>query len=131
MNNLKQTGTACPNYHDVNTKFPPGNDANHFSAAAYLLPYVEQANLFNQIDFKKPMDDKANAKARKVVVRTFLSPLDPVMSVDPAFGATNYLYCAGSKPALADNDGIFFQDSKVRIADIIDGTSNTLMTGET
>src|SRR5205085_1833888 len=35
------------------------------------------------------------------------------------------------KPGLADNNGVAFQDSKLRIADITDGTSNTLLTGET
>jgi prepilin-type processing-associated H-X9-DG protein len=130
-NNLKQIGLACHNYLDTFTKFPPGNDANSFSAAAHLLPFIEQDALFRTIDFKKPMDDKANAKARAVVIKTFLSPNDPVMSVDPAYGPTNYLFCAGSKPALADNNGIFYQDSKVKIVDIPDGTSNTMMTGET
>src|SRR6202042_2538474 len=47
------------------------------------------------------------------------------------FGATNYLWCAGSKPSLADNNGIFYQNSKVKLTDITDGTSNTMMAGET
>ena len=63
-NNLKQIGLAMHNYHDTNTVFPPGNDDNNFSALAYVLPYIEQGNLYNQIDFKKPIDDKANAAAR-------------------------------------------------------------------
>jgi type II secretory pathway pseudopilin PulG len=131
QNNLKQIGLACHIYHDANGTFPPGNDANNFSAAAYLLPYIEQEAVFKQIDFKKPMDDKANAAARKVVIKTFLNPLDKVRAVSDDYGATNYLFSAGSKPALADNDGVFFQDSKVKIADITDGTSNTLFTVET
>ena len=43
------------------------------------------------------------------------------------FGATNYLFNAGSKADLVDNDGVFYQDSKVRLPDITDGTSNTLL----
>jgi type II secretory pathway pseudopilin PulG len=131
QNNMKQIGLACHNYHDVNGFFPPGNDANNFSASALLLPYLEQDNVFKMIDFNKPMDDKANAEMRKVVVKTFLNPFDPVMNVSPDFGATNYLYNAGSKPALADNDGVFYQGSKIKFADILDGTSNTLLSGET
>jgi prepilin-type processing-associated H-X9-DG protein len=131
QNNLKQLGLAAHNYLSAYNKFPPGNDANNFSATAYLLPFVEQDNLFKKIDFTKPMDDKANAEARRAVVKIFVSPLDPVPAVDPAYGPTNYLFCAGSKPALADNDGVMYQDSKVKISDIVDGTSNTLLTGET
>jgi len=130
-NNLKQIGIAALSYHDANGALPPGCDANHFSAAAYLLPYVEQGNLFNTIDFKKSVDDDANATARKIVVKTFLSPLDPVKTVKDDYGPTNYLFNAGSKPGLADNDGVFYQDSKTKLQGITDGTSNTLLAAET
>jgi type II secretory pathway pseudopilin PulG len=131
QNNLKQIALACHSYHDVNGTMPAGVDANHFSAAAYLLPYIEQNNLFQTIDFKKSIDDQANANARQAVIKVFLSPLDPLPSVSANTGATNYLFCAGSKAALARNDGIFFETSKVAFRDITDGTSNTLLTGET
>jgi len=131
QNNLRQIAIASHGYHDTNQTFPPGNDGNNFSAAAYLLPYIEQQNVYQMIDFKKPMDDKANAAARKVVIPTFLNPLDKVRSVSDDYGATNYLFCAGSKPPLADNDGVFYQDSKVKITDVLDGTSNTLLAVET
>jgi hypothetical protein len=128
QNNLKQIGLACHNYLSVYNVFPPGVDDKHFSAAAKLLPYIEQDNLYKSIDLKKPADDKANAEARKVPVKVFLSPLDPVLG-EP--GASNYLFSAGSKYPLKDNDGIFYLNSKVKLADIPDGTSNTLLTGET
>ncbi len=131
LNNLKQLGLACHNYHDTNGAFPSGNDKNNFSAAAYLLPYLEQDNLYRLIDFKKPSTDEGNAKVGKTIVTVFLSPQDPQKAVNDQTGATNYLYSAGSKPALKDNDGIFYADSKVRLADITDGTSNTIMAGET
>jgi prepilin-type processing-associated H-X9-DG protein len=130
QNNLKQIALACHNYHDVNGSFPPGNDGNNFSAAAHLLPYLEQDAVYKQIDFNKDMGDEANATVRKLRIPTFQSPDDPLMSPS-AYGPTNYLYSAGTKPELQDNDGIFFQDSKVRIADITDGTSNTFLVGET
>jgi prepilin-type processing-associated H-X9-DG protein len=131
QNNLKQMGLACHNYHDVNGHFPMGNDANNFSACAYLLPYIEQDNLFKLIDFNKPMTDEANAPVRKTVVKVFLAPTDSVMSVKEDWAATNYLFNAGSKPDLKDNDGVFYQESAVKLADITDGTSNTIMAGET
>src|SRR5262249_46237235 len=59
------------------------------------------------------------------------SPQDPRQNVVEDYGATNYLFNAGAKYALEDNDGLFFLESKVKFADVSDGLSNTLMTGET
>jgi type II secretory pathway pseudopilin PulG len=131
QNNLKQIGLAAHNYLSVMNHFPPGCDENNFSAAIHLLPYIEQDNVYKMIDLKKSVDDKANADIRKTVIKTFLNPFDPVKSVSMDYGATNYLFSAGSKAPLADNDGIFYFNSKVGINDIPDGTSNTVMTGET
>ena len=131
QNNLKQLALACHNYHAAFGFFPPGNDANNFSAAAYLLPYVEQDNLYKLIDFKKPVTDAANKQVRETMVKLFLSPDDPRERVKEGLGATSYLFNAGSKPGLEKNNGVFFQDSKIRLSEIPDGTSNTLMIGET
>jgi prepilin-type processing-associated H-X9-DG protein len=131
QNNLKQIGLALHNYYSANNVFPPGLNAQNFSTAVHILPYIEQDNVYKMIDLKKPVDDKANAEVRKLVIRTFLNPMDPVMKVSDDSAPTNYLFNAGSKPDLADDDGIFYLDSKITFADILDGTSNTLFTGET
>jgi prepilin-type processing-associated H-X9-DG protein len=131
QNNLKQIGLALHNYYSANNVFPPGLNAQNFSTAVHVLPYIEQDNLYKLIDLKKPVDDKANAQARAVLIKTFFNPIDPVMKVNDDYGPTNYLFNAGSKPDLADDDGIFYLDSKITFADITDGTSNTLFTGET
>jgi type II secretory pathway pseudopilin PulG len=123
MNNLKQIALGMINCADTNGgALPAGVDDNHFSAASKILPYIEQAALYNTIDFKKSIDDKANADARKAVVPTFLSPNDPVQKVKDEWGATNYLF----------NDQVFSLNSKARFpASITDGTSNTIMVGDT
>ncbi len=134
MNNLKQLALACHNYHDTYNFLPPGNDRNNFSAAAKVLPFLEQQNLPKLIDFDKPMTDEANARARKLVVKIFLSPRDPLSTLPGEYGGTNYLFNAGAKPGLVDNEGgVFYQDSKVSFDKITngDGMSNTIMTGET
>ena len=131
QNNLKQIGLAVHNYHDVNNRMPAGNDANNFSAATYLLPYIEQDNLFKLIDLKKSIDDPANAAPRGTVIKTFLNPLDPVRMVTRDYGPTNYLFSAGTSPDLVNNNGIFYQGSGVRLVDVTDGTSNTVMLGDT
>jgi Tfp pilus assembly protein PilE len=132
QNNMKQIALGMHAYHDVYGMFPPGNDDNNFSAFAKVLPFIEQDNLYNMIDFKKPMDDKANAAVRKTELPVFLNPLDKVKSVSADYGATNYMLCSGSKPALTENNGVFGVKG-VTLAIIANGsgTSNTMMTGET
>jgi prepilin-type processing-associated H-X9-DG protein len=131
QNNLKQLALACHNYHDVGNAFPEGCDRNHFSAAARLLPYVEQDNLYKSLDFTKPITDEANKVGREARLTLFTNPQDPVDEVVKGYAPTNYLFNAGSKKSLTDNDGICYMNSAVRIADITDGTSNTVLIGET
>ena len=66
-------------------------------------------NLYKTIDFKKSIDDPANAAARKTIIKIFLNPNDPVQAVSDKYGATNYLFNAGTKASLTDNDGVFYQ----------------------
>lgn len=131
QNNLKQIALALHNYESSYGKLPPGVDANGFSTAAYLLPFIEQDNLSKGIDFKQAVTADDNAKARATKITIFLSPNDPLQTVKPGLGATNYLFNAGSKPDLEDNDGLFFAMSKIKFADVKDGLSNTLFSGET
>src|SRR5271165_5263690 len=105
QNNLKQIGLGCHNYHDVNGTFPAGVDVLGYSVSARLLPYIEQNNVFNGINFTKDVDAKENANARGTIIKTFLNPKDSVAAVNPNWGATNYLYSAGSQADLKDNDG--------------------------
>jgi prepilin-type N-terminal cleavage/methylation domain-containing protein len=60
-NNLKQLGIALHNYHDVFGQFPPTifatagpiqwSDSSKGSHLVRLLPYLEQANVFQALDF--------------------------------------------------------------------------------
>src|SRR5579883_311155 len=65
QNNLKQIGLAVHNYPSTYIHLPAGVDENKFSALVHLLPYVEEAALYNTINLKKAVDDKANEEARK------------------------------------------------------------------
>src|SRR5215813_9134959 len=51
QNNLKQIGLALHNHLEARKAFPAGGDANGFSAHCYLLPYIEQDNVYKLIDF--------------------------------------------------------------------------------
>ncbi|MFM7151150.1 MAG: DUF1559 domain-containing protein [Gemmataceae bacterium] len=132
-NNLKIIGLAMHNYYSAYNKLPPGVDGNNLSGLCYLLPFIEQDNLYRMMDFKKGLTDDANAKVRIMRVREFINSNDPapVMGVGIEFGPTNYMLSAGSKTSLEDNDGVFYQSSAIRFNQITDGTSNTAMAVET
>jgi type II secretory pathway pseudopilin PulG len=123
VNNLRQITLAVHQHADQNKGvLPLGCDANNFSTATYLLPYLEQEKLYKAIDFKKPIGDKANAEARKTQVTLFLSPRDPIRGVTDAYGATNYLA----------NDLAFPRANPLNFpAGFPDGTSNTIIWAET
>ncbi len=131
MNNLKQLALAAHNYYDANGRFPAGVTKNHFSAVAQMLPYIEQANIAQQLNFQKPITNPANAKWAESRIKVCMSPMDPLAEQNFKTGPNNYLFNAGSKHSLKDNDGIFYWESKVKFQTITDGTSNTIMAGET
>lgn len=59
QNNLKQIGLAVQNYAEANRALPPtlctsAGDFGQWSAQARILPFLEQANLQNLIDFTRP-----------------------------------------------------------------------------
>src|SRR5262249_52762419 len=96
-NNLKQIGLACHAYHDSRGSFPPGYTAWPSSDplatspgwgwAAYLLPFLEQSNLSQSIQFNLPIEHPANADTRLTRLPLFLCPSDP--GVPEAFAIYN------------------------------------------
>src|SRR5207244_129069 len=68
-NNLKQMGLALHNYHSANGTFPPGGITNGECCstqsgpnwAIFILPYIEQDNLYQQYNQSKSNEDIANA----------------------------------------------------------------------
>src|SRR5438552_18680585 len=75
QNNLKQIGLACHHFHDVRKCFPSGYVASGpyvdgssdtspgWGWSAFLLPYLEQDNVFRGIRFNLPVEDPQNATA--------------------------------------------------------------------
>src|SRR3954454_9796425 len=84
-NNLKQIGLACHNYHNTQKSFPPGylavssytdgttDVAPGWGWAAFLLPYLEQDNLYRQLSLNQPIQ---NSAAIQTVVKAYLCPMD-------------------------------------------------------
>jgi prepilin-type N-terminal cleavage/methylation domain-containing protein/prepilin-type processing-associated H-X9-DG protein len=155
LNNLKQIGLALHNYHDAHGVFPPGYFSDFDSAgndtgpgwgwAAYILPQMEQDNLYKSIHFDQLIQAPVNNAPRVTSIKSYLCPMDvaPVTwtashynAMGNATGAVcdvataNYIGNFGVSEPGVDGEGLFFRNSAVKIADISDGTSQTLMVGE-
>jgi prepilin-type processing-associated H-X9-DG protein len=156
-NNLRQMGLALANYESTFTMFPMANAQNYianaqgFSAQARLLPYIEQTNLQDALDFTKPaftgpfnalLPNPLFVNAFATQVPVFLCPSDPA---DPLYTETgtgysyagiNYMISYGSGTGVNydlrwKTDGIIYENSNVRVSGITDGASNTVAMSET
>jgi prepilin-type N-terminal cleavage/methylation domain-containing protein/prepilin-type processing-associated H-X9-DG protein len=149
QNNLKQFGLALQNYHDAEQHFPGTRDPYPlaFSVHAHLLPYVEQGNTYQLIDFTGARGATStykgvNATAATIVVPIFSCPSDfgTVPGGNGAtpgvtFGGTNYVSCVGTGGSSSgvingdyvSGDGVFLlvPGGPIAIKDITDGLSNT------
>lgn len=128
-NNLKQFGLALQNYHASIGRFPfaIGGTGNRYSAISQLLPYCEQNNLYQQIDFSRVLNAPENDAARRAELSLFRCPSDFDNTQPTAGGAVNYCPNKGSSLRWQDPqaDGVLYLQSAVRFSDITDGTSNT------
>jgi prepilin-type N-terminal cleavage/methylation domain-containing protein/prepilin-type processing-associated H-X9-DG protein len=132
QNNLKQLGLSLHNYEAAVAAFPQARQPWPLvhSGLSRLLPFVEQANLQQLVDYTTPLSSPQNQAASQYRVPLFICPSDPANGKVPGmpdFGS-NYVANNGSGTVgyglIASGDGLFTQ-TPVRIADILDGTSNT------
>jgi prepilin-type N-terminal cleavage/methylation domain-containing protein/prepilin-type processing-associated H-X9-DG protein len=153
QNNLKQLGIAQHGYHDARDAFPPGYRTGvtpqypalpafllRWSAQAELTPFIEQSNLYGSLDLTIPLYSSpagtvfpVNQPGVAHPVPLFFCPSDQGYGPDPAFGPTNYVACLGSGAGggtRTESDGVFFNNSAVRRADVRDGLSNTALMSE-
>jgi prepilin-type N-terminal cleavage/methylation domain-containing protein/prepilin-type processing-associated H-X9-DG protein len=141
MNNLKQIGLALHSFHDVNGKLPSGGlpptvvSGAQFSALSQVLPYLEQGNVYNLIDFTRPPTDPANAAARNTIIPLFRCPSDKENPIPASGAATNYMANTGTMvyfvvPNPQFYNGVFYVNTAVSLMAITDGTSNTALFSE-
>ncbi len=149
-NNLRQVGLAVLNYEASQRHLPPGavvdlsvtSTANNGSWGVHgrILPYLEQANLYEEVDLSTAWDFQAAIDGLKIP--TFACPSDPLSDElrDPGGGKakfypTNYGFNYGTwlvfNPRTGEGgDGAFFPNSYLRMARFSDGASMTLMAAE-
>lgn len=149
QNNLKQIGIALHSHHDTRGGFPPGYRSlvdpmgadlgPGWGWSAFLLPFLEQQNLHGSINFNQDIGHASNSTARIAVLQVFRCPSDAAPLTFTATGTTtqvafsNYAAMFGTDEVADDPDagnGLFYRNSRIRFADITDGTSNTLAVGE-
>jgi prepilin-type N-terminal cleavage/methylation domain-containing protein len=148
-NNLRQIGLALHNYLDAHRVFPPSYCAvpgvtttvgGQWSVFARILPYVEQANLQNLINWSLAYSTQVNVATTRVPTYLCASEVNDVVRVNPSTGIprdypANYVVNFGTwkiydPTSGSGGDGAFFPNSKLTTAAFRDGTSNTLCASE-
>jgi prepilin-type N-terminal cleavage/methylation domain-containing protein/prepilin-type processing-associated H-X9-DG protein len=149
---LKQLGVALHNYHETHSVFPgnevgcvknPGATANRcwegWSGLAMILPYVDQAPLYEAADFNTNWNlaaangGKNNRIVSTTIIPAFLCPSDPTSRKwTPNSAPTSYMLSAGPVSAWhrPNGPGPFSRESSRSSRDFTDGMSNTILAGE-
>jgi prepilin-type N-terminal cleavage/methylation domain-containing protein len=162
QNNSRQLGLAAMNYESTRQKFPPGytqaringNFQGH-SAFYYLLPYLEQSNVYDDMDPGVPLNNRVADPAlgrAGTPLKMLICPSDQLTGQSEQFnanewyGMTSYKLNGGTRPIFATsatNDGMFMatgpaarkastapMGTQLRISEVRDGMSNTILFGE-
>jgi len=154
QNNLKQMGLALHNYHDANEAFPPGqtDSPKKQTWVAYVLPYLEQDNIYRGYDFlhyhwydgpntalvgnqlkvmqcpsaePNRFEDSTNERPG-IDVRAACSDYGAIGNVDAALVDGGWI----PGPLPPKNNAVLIAAHGTRIAEILDGTSQTMMVAE-
>ncbi len=141
VNNLKQIGLAMHNYHQAIGSFPLGNSVAYgsptdvytwgtFGHLAMLLPYMEQTAVYNSCNFSWTVWDMGgpqyNSTASNTMISAFLCPSDGNAGRDFR-NSYHGSFGTGTDPWSQHTNGVFApQATSVNIADVTDGTSNTI-----
>jgi hypothetical protein len=144
MNRMKQMGLALHQYQGEHQYLPPGcsfqkgkDPMPHVSWCTRLLPFMDQTALWLEVQqafAKEKFFLKRPPHVGDRAMPAFLCSSDPrgIFQVDGGrtnwAGYTFYLGVEGTNQK--SFDGVLYLDSRVRVSDVLDGASNTLMVGE-
>jgi hypothetical protein len=122
---LRQIVLALHNYHDTHGRFPAAASYDKdnkplLSWRVHLLPFLDEVELYKQFHLDEPWDSEHNKKLVEKMPQVFDSTGDPKLA---AAGKTTFLAPRGDATLFSDRRGL-------RIADVPDGTSNTIFVVE-
>jgi prepilin-type processing-associated H-X9-DG protein len=125
VNNLKQIGLAMHNFHDQKGHFPTAAITDEdgkplLSWRVAILPYIDQGALYSRFKLDEPWDSPHNQALLSMMPSVYKCPSDP--GLDGTFTTTYQ--------AIAGPGAMFDGNQKISIAQVIDGTSVTLMVAE-
>jgi len=156
VNNLKQIGIAMHNYHDTNKALPAGfisvggaNDP-HFGWAVFILPYMDHSSLYDQLEpdvkrlrqFYYASPTAAHRALLQTKIPGYRCPSDVSNDLNNLcpFGnpehfdiaTSNYVACKGTGAEVnaTESDGCFYGNSWLTLAELLDGSSMTVLAGE-
>lgn len=121
QNNLKQIGLALHNYLDTHGSFPPAvvTDANGkplYSGRVLLLPFLEEASVYERFDKTKAWDSAENITLSQTPIAVFQDRANKTGTAT----RSDYVFATGT--------GTMFDGSKgVKPGQVADGLSNTVM----
>ncbi|MCA9201594.1 MAG: DUF1559 domain-containing protein, partial [Planctomycetales bacterium] len=142
-NNLKQIGIAFQNYHDTYKTFPPsyanyGNEIR-WGWGTFILPFIEQQPLFDTLDPNRqsglnPTNTNPTPAQRALQqhLEAYRCPSDPFHNRlntryhGTGLGPSSYVVSEGVAGYEPNTD----RGDAIRLAEILDGTSNTILVGE-
>lgn len=141
-NHLHQIAIATHNYHDTYGKLPPASTAPNLAGSsgfAAVLPFLEQGATYSRYDFARGNSDPINLAAVSQRISTYLCPSCvfarpvPLGNCDANNRAPgSYAFSTGSRDPWGTNNGAIATHAMTptNFASIIDGTSTTLLAGE-
>ncbi|WP_165223972.1 DUF1559 domain-containing protein [Aquisphaera insulae] len=149
-NNLKQLGLGLMNYESMSGAFPPKSiqtgvgtniptTAFDWGTSARLLPFMEQGAMFNAINFSFKYLAPSEATVGGMTVAVLLCPSEPntqrLLFRGYYYGVNSYAWCVGDWYVYGGMNGpdtrsAFATNRSRRIADITDGSSQTVFAAE-
>ncbi len=139
---MARLGMALQKYEAAHGALPPGTteakgpihnlpQGIHLSWTVRLLPYLDEAGTFRQIDLAAGAYAEKNAAVRSLRIAAFTCPSQRTSLPTPT-PASNYAGCHHDveSPIAEDNHGVLFLNSHISERDVTDGVEHTIYLGE-